>query len=292
MKIIVLFTLLISNFSYSQYELNLSQKMWYRVESCSYIYNDDDIAYNPDNIDDTKNGYLKVFGDHCTSTVGAYKLNDGKYVFLDKQTNICTWNNKIDSNMNLDNIFPDFEKEGFFKKGTTNSTGYSSYYLDFNIPRKGTDTEVTIRNIPIGLMIKSTRIISFNYDEGESFSNCNTSLFSVRSIIEKLQDKNTINYLLLNQTENITKYDLSIINEYIKTKRTSMGTFNSINELIDCLKIIKDNYDLFLNIEHRTVTLGWDRNQGEFYIKKKGKHPEFMTFKEFLLNMEYWSPSC
>ena len=292
MRKTILFIIFLANNCYSQYKLNLSQKMWYRVESCSYIYNDDDVDYNPENIDDSKNGYLKVIGDYCTSTVGAYKLSNGKYLFLDKLTNICTWQNKIDSNRNLDSIFPNFEKEGFFKKGTTNSTNYSSYYLDFKIPRVGTDTEVTIRNIPIGLMINGTRIISYNYDEGESFVNCNTSVYRLPSIIKKLEDEKTLDFLLHNQIEKITESDLRVINEYIDKEPNSMGIFTSINELIESLKFIKHNYELYLKIEHETITLGWDRNKGEFYIKSKGKTAEFRTFREFLLNSEYWSPSC
>jgi len=86
----IILTLLFPALSFGQKSTSLSEQLWSRVKFCYDMFEDNDEDGKPDfkKIDDSKNGYLKIFGVTppcgcaCNATVGAYKQKDGKYSFL------------------------------------------------------------------------------------------------------------------------------------------------------------------------------------------------------------------
>ncbi|MBN1638701.1 MAG: hypothetical protein JW866_07030, partial [Ignavibacteriales bacterium] len=154
---------------YGQQSKNLSEQMWERVQPCYSMFEDYDedgkIDYD-ELIDDSKNGYLKISGSYptcgcsCTHTVGAYKGNDGKYTFVEEEEWTCSWTKTISSNKDLSEIFPNnFGINTFIPRAeNTIDNNVALFYLDIEIPRVGTDTEVSIKVIPFGLYVENDGI--------------------------------------------------------------------------------------------------------------------------------------
>lgn len=276
----------------------LSEKLWEQVQSCYSMFEDMDgdgqVDYD-EIIDDSRNGYLKVAGSwptcgcRCENTVGAYRINTGGYVFIKKSAWSCSWEKMISSSESLMKIFPfDFEVDGFFSRRMENSGQYATFYIDLEIPRKGTDTKVTINLIPFGLNIESVKILELSYSEVSGKLGCN-HLYPIMKIARKIQNEETLQYLLKAEFDKISKSDMKLVHEAIDGANS---WFENKEDLVTCLQNLKQKYDLYTEIKHQWLILGWNRTKGEFFIKEKGEKPENITFKEFLKKGQYWSPVC
>jgi hypothetical protein len=153
--------------SHAQKNETLSEKLWKQVQSCYSMFEDidDDGKVDYDEIiDDSKNGYLKVSGSwptcgcNCENTIGAYKTSSNDYIFVKEYLWGCSWEKGLDLSDSASIIFPfDFEVNGFFQSQIENLDHIAYFYLDFDIPRKGTDTKVFIKPIPLGIKVESKK---------------------------------------------------------------------------------------------------------------------------------------
>lgn len=298
-QLLIIITVFFTHIVYGQSSKNLSGQLWDQVQNCYSMFEDVDedgtIDYD-EIIDDSKNGYLKVSGSwptcgcNCVETVGAYKGSDGNYTLLKKEEWACSWVNRISSNRKLLSVFPEnFGINTFIPtENISVEESFALFYLDIEIPKTGTDTKLTIKIIPFGINMKNNDILSFEYSEKECYSGCK-SIYKIRDIAGKIQNEQTLDFIINDQFENISTYDMNIIN---KTIGDSYSNFKSISELKMYLKELKQTYDLYSLIEHETLLLGWNKEKARFYIKEKGNHSKSGTFLEFLTENKYWSPSC
>jgi hypothetical protein len=293
---LLLLFVLLSFFIYSQ---SLSDLMWERVDACHSNLEDVDedgkIDYD-EVIDDSKNGYLKIAGSWptcgcgCTSEVGAYKGNKGKYTFLQKDTYSCSWVHKISSNRPLEEIMPEnLTIRTFIKAGNINESPIKSYfYYDIDIPHYGTDTKLMIRPIPFGLNIHGQDMICFGFEEGSNYSE-NSALRRIQYMSKNLSDHKTLELLKDGNYNLISEKDLKLIHESIGD---DASRFLSIEDISAEIRLLYDIYNHYLMLEFDSLILSWDREKSRFYIKRTGKKPPNMSFQEFLETMSFWSPLC
>jgi hypothetical protein len=224
--------------SHAQKNETLSEKLWKQVQSCYSMFEDidDDGKVDYDEIiDDSKNGYLKVSGSwptcgcNCENTIGAYKTSSNDYIFVKEYLWGCSWEKGLDLSDSASIIFPfDFEVNGFFQSQIENLDHIAYFYLDFDIPRKGTDTKVFIKPIPLGIKVESKKNIVFGYAEKEQFSYSN-KMFQIWRIASKIEGDSTIENLLNNNFSEMAEVDKKIVEEAIGKDESR---FNN-KELID-----------------------------------------------------------
>ncbi len=142
---------------------SLKEELWREVWSCNSNFEDMDALDMRNVIDDTRNGYLRVWGEYptcgcaCNSTVGAYKDHDGFYTFLKEYTESCASMTHISSNRLLSEVLPEgFGMQTFIPSADKlPQTDIALFTLNVTIPRKGTDTNVALELLPLGMFYPS-----------------------------------------------------------------------------------------------------------------------------------------
>ncbi|WP_108245137.1 hypothetical protein [Muricauda brasiliensis] len=296
---ILLLIIILPYIGIGQNKTSLEKTLWERVQSCYSLFepNEDGILeYNK--IDDSKNGYLKVWGRFptcgckCISTVGAYKDIDGNYTLLQKEEFLCEDKNSISSNKDLDKILPEnFGIHTFSKKELNINSKYVVFFLDVEIPRFGTDTKVALRFIPFGIFQElNGSVISYDYSQEYE----NTSVHYIKEIeymARTIIDDNTLTHLLKKDYESIHVVD----RKFIETKiigPDSWENFESFDELSEKLSILKNAYDIYSQLDFMSILMQWNKEKARFEVKSKSDGPKTMTFKEFILEHEFWIPIC
>ena len=290
----------LSHAIHAQNKETLSEKLWKQVQSCYSMFEDVDedgkVDYD-EIIDDSKNGYLKVSGSwptcdcNCENTIGAYKTNSNDYIFLKEYFWGCSWQKGlyISDSDSASILFPfDFETDGFFQKRLENLRHTAYFYLDFEIPRKGTDTKVFIKPIPLGIKVDNDKNIVFGYAEKDKLP-YGHKMFQIWRIATKTEADNCLDNLLNNSLNEISESDKKIIEEAIGTDDSR---FENIEALITCFQELKHIYEIYTQINYDWLILGWNRDEGAFFIKEKGKRIKVDSFKNFLKNTEMWSLAC
>ncbi len=137
----------------------LKEELWREVGGCNMNFEDTDALDMRNVIDDTRNGYLRVWGEYpacgcaCSSTVGAYKDHYGFYTFFKEYTESCSYMTDVRSNRLLSEVLP----EGFGMQTFISSTDklpqtdIALFTVNIAIPRKGTDTNVALELLPLGI---------------------------------------------------------------------------------------------------------------------------------------------
>ncbi len=294
MKIqLIILTLLFPAICYGQKNASLSEQLWSSVKFCSDMFEDNDEDGNPDfeKIDDSKNGYLKIFGIippcgcACSATVGAYKNNDGKYTFLQSDSESCSWHKKVSSNRNLKEILPDgFGIKSFLSGQSAAQPIAPVFFLNFNIPQVGTDTKVKLELVPFGLKPAGNELICYEYQQLENNAQ---SLRVIQTIAEEIKNEKTLDFILKDEFDKISEEDNVIIQKAI-----SNGDLSSIEFLQQYLTEMKLIYDLYQKLDCTEITLGWSREKSSFYIKEKSGKPEKVSFTAFLIKNAFWSYVC
>ena len=195
-------------------------------------------------------------------------------------------------------------------KGKNNS--YAYFYVDVDIPRKGTATKLTLKTIPFGKIIKQNEIICYKHYFSEYGSandyelffaekeiNCGyffepgpESKLRIHSLITGIKDAQTLQYILDGQFDKINKNDSELIKEYVELIEEYAQIIKQKAELIPekCLianiKYLKEIYDAYMLIEFKSIILDWDVNKSRFYIKSKIKAGKVLSFHDFLLSNE------
>lgn len=296
-NLLYLFCFLLPVFGYGQSKQNLSELLWSRVNTCYSIYEEMGEYDHADmeKMDDTENGYLYISvswapcGCSCSSCVGAYKTASGEYTILQSDTEACSWKRKISSNRDFTEILPEgFGINSFISEPITEKMKQPVFFLDFEIPRQGTDTKLKLELVPFGLKAKGDDLLCYEYKEEESFRNC-TSISRIKDIVEDIKDIKSLGFLLLGKFDMISEYDNSIISEAIGTDDSRFKTKVELQKsLIELWQI----YQIYQNLEATVILLAWDKQNARFFIKEKSGKPEKIYFKDFLINNTYWSPTC
>ena len=164
----------------------LDEKGWQNWEDWSETMNSNVV------VDDTKNGYLQLNRDYVQTTVGAYKQNNGDYTILQTKK-FRHFNRNISSNYQIEDVLPlGFGITDFISDTTAVSNRiYSTFYLEGDIPRKGTQTQLNLKLIPLGLLKKSSTL-TFSISE---YDGDNLFLYEfLHDLIEKINDENTLTF--------------------------------------------------------------------------------------------------
>jgi hypothetical protein len=277
---------------------SLSDRLWERVQGCHASLEDVDedgkIDYD-ELVDDSRNGYLKISGAwptcgcNCVDVVGAYRDGNGNYTFLEQERWGCEWINQVSSNRELKDVFPeDWGLQRFIPGLTEDRSDKARFFVEVEVPRIGTDTRVSIQLIPFGFNYGNEGSLSFGYSEKDPQAGTR-SLFNINMLARKFQDEKTFDYLLQEQFDAISAADRAHIEVYLGER---WGQFESMEELALHFQDLKRTYDLYSQLKHESLTLGWNRAQGRFFVKEKGSAPKALSFKEFLLENEYWTARC
>lgn len=275
----------------------LSEILWSRVKPCLSMFEDvnDDGIPDFDKVDDSRNGYLSISGGwptcgcSCSSTVGAYKDDQGNYTILQSDQASCSWERTISSNRSLKDILPEGFGVSSFSSGEilTTSTG-ARFFVDFEIPRIGTDTKVKIELVPFGLKPEGDELICYEYKQSID-RNKPVSLSRLKDIAEDIQNTETLDLLLAGDLNSISSADNKVI---LKAIGNDDSRFKSRDELRKALAELKETFDIYKRLDVSELILGWDKGRSKFYIKEKRTAGKYITFRDFLTNGEYWSPTC
>ncbi|WP_293289662.1 DUF413 domain-containing protein [Allomuricauda sp.] len=284
---------------------SLSHQLWERVKDCQALLDDTDNGEKLDfnKIDDSKNGYLKIWGSYptcgctCSSTVGAYRDIHGGYTFLQKEESSCDWRKSISSNKDLAVILPDsFDIRVFSKSQALIKPKYALFFLDVEIPRFGTDTKFTLKLIPFGILKpEENSLITYNYSEYNIGKEKNAIapkfIQNLKHIVAKINDGKTLMHLLNKNYDSINPNDKKYIEQNVLGKASS-NRIKSLDELTETLILLKNAYDVYSELDFMSVMMKWNKEKGRFEIKSKGDLPKPVSFKEFILENEFWVPVC
>lgn len=235
-------------------------------------------------IDDAANGYLQINRYYEQVTIGAYKDKYGFYTILKNRT-FRYFNRSVSSNNNLEKVLP--EKFGInnFISDTIDTSSFDSacFYLEADIPRKGTDTQLNLKLVPFGLINKG-KILTYQLKE---IDDANLFLYGfVNDMLKKLSNEKTLSFLLDKNYDAIISKDKEIINQFI----TQDSQFEKIDDLRTFLVYLNKIYQLNASVTYKSIILGWNSDKGRFYVKNAIKNDtEKLSFYEFLKNAEYYS---
>ncbi len=268
----------------------LKDALWREVEDCNSNFKFEDALDMRETIDDTKNGYLSIWGDYptcgcaCSSTVGAYKDQYGFYTFFKKSTGSCEYKHHIASNRLLSDVLPEGLGIKTFIPNADKlpASDIAMFTLDVEIPRKGTDTKVSIKTLPLGLSFSSENPFVYYSIAG------NSDMFEV---LKGLADDEKYNELL-GKLENTKIADLSDEEQATIMGLRSMYADKTMDEIQNNIDEVKLIYDYYAQTKYDSLLLGWDREKARFYIKEKYEAKEKMSFIEFIQKSRYWVPSC
>lgn len=104
-------------------------------------------------------------------------------------------------------------------------------------------------------------------------------------------DDNTLTHLLKKDYESIHVVD----RKFIETKiigPDSWENFESFDELSEKLSILKNAYDIYSQLDFMSILMQWNKEKARFQVKSKSDGSKTMTFKEFILEHEFWIPIC
>lgn len=293
--LLVIFIILIPIISFGQKPTPLSKLLWDRVKVCYSLIEEgfDGEAIELDKIDDSRNGYLKISGSwpacgcSCSSTVGAYKNRQNQYTILQLDEVLCDWEKKISSNKKLEDILPiDFGIKDFISAPITEKPDYPIFFVNFNIPRIGTDTKLKLELIPLGIIPEGNDLLCYHYIG----INKHKLFYIITQLVKSFKDDKTLNFLLAGKFSSICENDQKLISEIVENNHGSelKSKKDVQNWLIDLKKI----YNIYKMLTFDEIILGWDKQKSRFFIKEKIRKTENITFKKFLISKEYWYPSC
>ncbi len=272
---------------------SLKKALWHEAQNCNTNFEDTDAKENRHLIDDSKNGYLKVWGDfppcgcNCNVTVGAYKDQYGFYTFLKQETENCDYTTDISSNRLLSEVLPqDFGMHSFMSDATQlPPTDIALFTLNVAIPQKGTETKVSLKILAHGLLYTSNTPLVYYSAHNEK-----TKMLEV--IQQLAKDEN--NTELLNKLWHQNIVDLSSEEQAVITKLRKNASYGeiSVEDVQKDIDTIKLAYTYYSQIEYDSVLLGWNKQKARFFIKERYKAKQKMSFAAFLQQIEYWLPNC
>lgn len=270
--ILLFFVVTLNSFA----QQSLKKLLWKSVEPCySQLDEEGDEIRTTEDI---KNGYLKI-SSSCETSVAAFKTQEGNYTTLVRYKDLCNFIYKINSNEKLQNILPpNINLSTFIPEG--NST---LFYFDIEPPQKGTDIIVTLKPVPFG--IKNITRNPFEY------SGYTESFQFFQSLVHKIKDGRTLDFILKKNYKAIRKKEMSLITSEIGEKSPNNRDWSLATVSTKLNKLYKIYQD-FESRQYDAFVLGWRRKSGKFYIKKKIKKQKSVTFLQFLKENDFWMAIC
>jgi len=277
---------------------SLSDILWEEIGGRIDISQDNDGQYEI--TDDTKNGYLKIAftedgcGCYYETAIGAYKNSIGKYTTLKMDWDGCGWRKTLSSNTDLNLMLPeDFGLHTFLPKSKETEYQITSavFYLEAEIPKKGTDTRFDLAYIPFGLHMDPTdHVLVHEYKQLNEHGGTNYMYSGeLNAMLQKISDSNTLECILEKSTDDIVPSDKKLVEKLLGKDKSYAG----IEELAAQIHQLKTIYEISKDIEYKSVMLGWDRDKARFFIKEKIKNdsPE-LSFLEFVRRLPFLMAVC
>ena len=251
-------------------------------------------------VDEASEGYLQVYyedqgcGCPIETTVAGYKEIDGGYTVLKTFWDGCGWRKTLSSNKNLNSILPEeFGLHTFLPKSKETEYQITSavFYLEAEIPRKGTETQLNLSYIPFGIhMAPKDHILTYQYKQVSEHGGTNFMYSgALQSMFQKISHENTLECILERTIDDITPEDKKIVEKMYGEDKTYRG----IDELAAQIHQLKTIYQISKDVEFKSVILGWNRDEARFYIKEKIKNdvPE-LSFLEFVQQLPFLMAVC
>lgn len=294
---LVIICLLVSSYLVAQKSV-LADMLW--AEAGGRIDISEDHGGEYEITDDSKNGYLKVAftedgcGCYSETTIGAYKSSNGKYTALKMDWDGCEWRKTLSSNKDLNSKLPkDFGLHTFLPKSKETEYQITSavFYLEAEIPQKGTDTQLNLSYIPFGIhMTPEDHVLNYEYKQVNEHGGSNF-LYSgaLQAMLRKISNENTLECILERSVDDIIPEDKKIVE-----KLYGKGNpYSGINELATQIHQLKTIYEISKDVEYKAIILSWNREEARFYIKEKIKNvaPE-MSFLEFIRELPFLVAIC
>ncbi|MCP4443063.1 MAG: hypothetical protein GY810_29505 [Aureispira sp.] len=278
----------------------MSKMLWKSVDQCYQEAKQGAIdAEAPEEVAnvaqyDAKNGYLTVSGSWptcgcgCEATAAAFKDSKGKYTIMKYEYWDCTANRfGLFSSEKLKDVMP--KGFGYTSFTTDNKTvetkGNSFFYLYADIPQKGTDLKIELKQFPVGLYAKSEDILAYNTNNAKGLYQ---ETYILENIIERINKDEELNLILKGDFEELSAPLLAVIQKNIGPKEA----FKTKNELIKAFELLQDYYRTYNQLKYTKMTLGWNRKAARFYIKSRDTSPEKKTFLVYLKSTPFFNPGC
>jgi len=250
--------------------------------------------------DDAANGYLQIAstqegcGCYYETTAAAYRQVNDDYTILKADWDACAWKKTLSTNTDLFEMLPeDFGLHTFLPKSKETEYQITSavFYLEAEIPRKGTDTKIDLSYIPFGIhMTPEDHVLSYGYEQLSEHGGSNF-LYSgaLQTMLRKITDQNTLECILEHSIESIVSEDKELVQKLYGKGKTYAG----IEELAAQIRQLKTIYEIAKDVEYKSIILGWDRDEARFYIKEKIKNdaPD-MSFLEFVQQLPFLVAIC
>lgn len=236
-------------------------------------------------IDDVKNGYLEINLFYEQTKAAAYKDNSDNYTIL-KNRRYRFFNRSLSSNRNIEDVLPrNFGISNFISDSTlVKNVIYNSFYVEGNIPRNGTDTQLDIKVIPLGMRHKGSLLAFETFEHSENSDNM--FLFGlINDVVKKLNNKESLTYFMNADYDAISVKDKTIIAQFIENDYQ----FENRDALRKFVLELFSIYKLNSAITYKSFILGWNRDTARFYIKDRIKNDNSIpSFVSFLENTEYF----
>ncbi|WP_273568632.1 hypothetical protein [Maribacter halichondriae] len=277
---------------------SMSDILW--TEAGGYIDINKDNGGSYDIVDETKNGYLKIAfteqgcGCYYETTIGAYKNSIGNFTTLKMDWDGCGSRKTLSSNKGLTPILPeDFGLQTFLPKSKETEYQITSavFYLEAEIPRKGTDTRLNLSYIPFGIqMAPKNNILAYEYKQISEHGRTNFLYsYALKSMLRKISDENTAQCILERSIDDIVPEDKKLVEKLYGENKP----FRGIDELAAQIHQLKTIYEIAKDIEYESVILGWDRDKARFYIREKIKNEASeLSFLEFVRQLPFLMAVC
>lgn len=274
---------------------SLSEQLWKEAAPCHQAIEQgwDGEIQAATIIDDAADGYLKVEGSYptcgcaCGTTVGAYKDQKGQFTFLNYSLWTCDWTNTLMSNRPLKEVLPDkFSLREFAPQYKIMKRGQPAvFFLNMEIPQKGTDTKVSLGLVPFGMDIREHFLV-YSYSEREMGLN-HKSIPEIKIMAQNIQNPKSLELLMKGKEEDISAVDKAVMEETL-ADMDIYGLFNLRAEL----EPLWFKYELYLSVEYDALILGWDRAAARFFIKERIPAGPKKSFLAFLAEAPYFVYMC
>lgn len=281
----------------------LKQQLWESVEECvSYeTYSDFKQGLQSEEtlkkvIDDSSNGYLHVAaqwppcGCPCSGTSGAYRDNQGTYTLLTQATSSCENTTNLRANKPLQQILPHGLSLDTFagaRAGTEQSMQTGMFYVEIDIPQKGTQTTLTLKPLPIGHHQQCQGALCY------SSAPDNKSNYALRAqilaILKHPQAASLLSQLRADAADQITNKESQELE--LVLQQSGLQEKQAM-QLLQDIQLIYKQYVFYQRLHHTQLVMGWDRAQGRFVIVQKRRPPVAMRFIDFLEKGRYLQAVC
>lgn len=288
---VLLIATIYSGLAAGQNKTTLKSQMWQYIDDChsTIVSSAMDSGLEPEVIDDSSNGYLKVSGSWptcgcgCESTVGAYKTANNNYVFLITEYWNCNYKYRVRSSQQFQSIMP----KGFGLSSFIDTIGINCpnrnrvFYLEVDIPRYGTETKFTIKLIPLGLLIICPNDLCLAIEQSWKEYNFK-DLYYLKDIAE------SATAILKGDFDSMSEKDKKIIDA-----RNDGATFQEkFKKVKDDMEFVYTRYQVYKRMKYKSLTMKWNAKEARFQVVKKEQADPVIDFKQFIADSEFWGTRC